>query len=150
MFKTDYVDAAFTGNRTYAVTMNGTRTTNVSIEDTTLYTQEGSQVGAKEFNEFGAELNRHNHQVSVTLQSSGWSANAPYSQTVAVNGMKPSDIVLAQPDITSSTSAASTKMYKKMYSLIDDIVTGTNAVTFYCNAKKPSNNFAIRLTGVSE
>ena len=23
MFKTDYVDAAFTGNRTYAVTMNG-------------------------------------------------------------------------------------------------------------------------------
>lgn len=56
-FRTDYVDAEWTGNRKYKITIDGIEHTGATIEDTTQYAQEGSEVGAKFFNEAGNTLN---------------------------------------------------------------------------------------------
>lgn len=148
-FKTDYVDASWSGSRKYTITMNGTATKNATIDDTTAYEKVGSQIGAKQFNEIGKELNRINTEKTVTLSASKWSSSAPYSQTVSVEGCKSTDIPIVQCGATSATSAANTKVYRKMFGYIDDVVTGNGTVTFYCNQKKPTSDFQVRLVGVS-
>lgn len=148
-FKTNYVDAQFSGRRKYTITMNGASNKNATIEDTTVYEKVGSQIGAKQFNEIGMELNRINTEKTVTLSASKWSSAAPYSQTVTLAGCNSTDIPIVQCGATSATSAANTKIYRKMFGYIDDVVTNNGSVTFYCNQKKPSADFQVRLVGVS-
>ena len=148
-FTTNYVDAPSDGSRKYTITINGAENTNATIEDTTVYEKVGSQIGAKQFNEIGMELNRINTEKTVTLSASKWSAAAPYSQTVTLTGCKSTDIPIIQCGSTSATSAENTKIYRKMFGYIDDVVTNNGSVTFYCNQKKPSADFQVRLVGVS-
>lgn len=146
-FKTDYKDAAWTGDRKYTISGTGT---NQTITDTTSYTTEGDQVGAAEFNAIGRALNRHDNIVTVTLETANWSSTAPYAQTVSVPGMLATDNPIVSLAAYTSDSAATVKNMKKTIGLIDRAVTANGSITFYCMTKKPTSLCRLYLTGVSE
>ena len=146
-FRTDYKDAVWTGSRVYNISGTGT---NQTIEDATTYSQEGDQVGADVFNAIGADLNKHNRVVSVTLTAAGWSSSAPYSQAVSVTGMKSTDNPIVTLKIVSGNNAATVKNMKRAYSCLDWAVTANGQITFYCRLKKPAADFNLYLSGVSE
>ena len=77
--KTDYKDAAWTGNRVYKITDAGSGKS--TIEDTTSYTVAGDRFGAKDINATNEAVNRlYATPVSVTFKASAWAGStAPYS-----------------------------------------------------------------------
>lgn len=55
--KTDYKDAVYTGSKKYTITDNGDGTS--TIDDVTVYEQEGTKFGAKDVNSTNEEVNKH-------------------------------------------------------------------------------------------
>lgn len=147
MFKTDYKDAVYTGNRLYNIVAQSGG--NSTITDVTTYEQEGDRVGAAEMNNFGKAFNRMDNSVDVTLPSSGWSNTAPYTQTVNVSGVLGSDVPIMGYAIDSDTEPNTAKLYKKYTAMIDAFETADGSVMFYCLNKKPASDFKVRLKGVS-
>lgn len=147
MLKMNYTNDVFEGNRKYQITDNSDGTK--SIEDVTVYTSEGDMFGADDINATNAEVNRLGNGVSVTLNASGWSSSAPYSQTVSVSGLKATDVVHVYPHTPHSLSASTVKTYRKMAGMITDAESATGQMTFYCSNKKPTSNFQVWLEGVS-
>lgn len=146
-FKTDYKDAAWTGDRKYTISGTGT---NQTITDTTNYTTQGDQVGAAEFNAIGEALNRHDNVVSATLETNAWSSSAPYAQTISVTGMKATDNPFVTLGIQAGTESSVARGMKSGFACIDYAVTAAGQMTFYCISKKPTVDIDIYLTGVSE
>lgn len=146
--KTDYKDAMFDGQRRYRMIPNEDGT--YCLPDETTYTQEGDKFGANDINATNLEVNRLGRGMAVALPASGWSSSAPYSQTVAVEGMKATDVVRIYPYTPSTLSSATVKQYRKMAGMITDGESTAGAMTFYCGVKKPTADFQVYLEGVSE
>jgi hypothetical protein len=83
------------------------------------------------------------HTTSVTIQSSGWSATAPYTNTVTVSGMTAAMNVEYALDPTATTEAVA-----EAYGYISSMETQAGQVVFKCNADKPTVNIPIVLKGV--
>ena len=148
MLKMNYTNDVFEGNRKYQITDNSDGTK--SIEDVTVYTSEGDMFGADDINAINAEVNRLGNGVVVTLNASGWSSSAPYSQTVSVANLKATDVVHIYPYTPSTLESATVKQYRKMAGMITDGESAAGAMTFYCGVKKPTADFQVYLEGVSE
>lgn len=95
------------------------------------------------------ELGRMDNKAVVTLTAAGWSASAPYSQKVAVPGIKESDNPEVHLYIPKDLDAATVKLRQKLTGMITDGETENGYVTLYCGAKKPTADFAVLLKGVS-
>lgn len=145
--KTDYKDAMCDGARKYRITTNPDGT--IGLIDVTNYTQEGDRFGANDINAVNTEVNKMQNTVVVTLPGSGWSASAPYSQKVAVPGIKESDNPEVHLYIPKDLDAATVKLRQKLTGMITDGETENGYVTLYCGAKKPTADFAVLLKGVS-
>lgn len=144
--KTDWKDDVFEGEkRLYSITdaPDGKK----YIEDVTLYTQRGDILGALQMQQIGEEINRIQGTKNVTFPASGWSTVAPYTQTVAVEGIKETDRpgqgVVYPTGCTSVQKSAIDKATGYIYELI----TGNETVTLKC-VKKPTIDFTLGLKGV--
>ncbi len=147
--KTDWKDDIFSGTaRKWNIADNsdGTKT----ITDATEYTQEGDPFGAKELNEIGEEVNKIQAMKSVTLTASGWTGDAaPYSQTVAVDGITADDNPIIVSMLADGSSVADQKAYIKAFGYIASgtATTADGSVAFKVY-KKPAINITIGLKGV--
>lgn len=92
---------------------------------------------------------QHEKLIEVNLPVSGWSNTAPYSQKVAVMGIKESDNPVVSPCTPKELSGSAVKIYRKMAGMITDGETEDGYITFYCGQKKPTQDFSIYLRGVS-
>lgn len=173
--KTDYKDDMFSGKRKYQVTNNDDGT--ISLDDVTTYHQQGDVFSSYDINttntavnqnadglsdeistraqQIAAEQSTRAQQINavkatrnVTFPASGWSASAPYSQTVSVSGITSGDSPIISLYISNNTDAATAKAAKKAYGNVDGGTTGNGTVTLYCYNGKPSANFSVSIKGV--
>lgn len=82
----------------------------------------------------------------IEIPVSGWSASAPYTQTVTVNGMLATYNPDADIKFTDNTTIETEESY---YSCVKRITTGANSITLVCPDEKPAGTFHIRLKEVS-
>jgi hypothetical protein len=146
VLKTDYKEDIFEGNRKYQI---GTNTSGVSeIIEVTEFVQEGDQFGASDINATNAAVNRLGAAVSILIPASGWSEDAPYTQTVDVEGVTAEDVPVIGICIDDGTASSDVKVQSKAWSCVDRAVTGDGTVTFYCYNKKPADDFRVVMKGV--
>ena len=81
---------------------------------------------------------------TATLSDSGWSSDAPYTQTVTVSGILSTDNPLVDIDLSSATLDTIGDL-KDSWSYIDRIVTADNKITAYCYEEKPDKALKIKL-----
>lgn len=86
--------------------------------------------------------------LTVTATASGWSASAPYTQTISVSGITTSDTPIIGLSLPTNTTAANDKAIKKAYGCLSSAVTNNGSITLYCAGKKPVTNFTIFIKGV--
>lgn len=145
--KTDYRADVFEGNRKYQINTDAQGKS--EILDVTEYAQEGDIFGPEDINAITGEINRMTREVEVTLRASGWSASAPYTQTVDVPGLKETDKVQMISAIKTDTAAATANIWDKMGALVKAGKALDGQAVFYCPKKKPTSDFNIKLVGVS-
>ena len=92
---------------------------------------------------------QHEQPIEVSLPASGWSDAAPFSQRVAVAGVKASDNLIVSPCTPKSLETSAVKIRRKMAGMITDGETEDGYVTFYCGEKKPTEDFSVYMRGVS-
>lgn len=80
---------------------------------------------------------------TVSVPASGWSASAPYTQTVTITGMLDTD--KPQMDIVQSTTLATRIAQREAYNLISLIDSGTNSLTLTCDESKPEIDLTVQL-----
>ena len=144
--KTDYKDDIFEGSRIWRIATNGDGT--CTITDVTTYTQKGDKFGQNDINATNKAVNALNHVVPVTLLASGWSAVAPYTQTVSVEGLTADDNPLLVKVIARGATSEQVKAYNKAFGMIDDGDTAGGQATFKCYSKKPTIDIIVGLKGV--
>lgn len=87
---------------------------------------------------------------SITLTTAGWQGETePYSQTVAVNGVKETDNVSVVSMLESDATLEEQKAYNKAFGIIcsGSGITANNSVTFYVYSQ-PEIDITIGLKGV--
>lgn len=144
--KTDYKDDIFEGSRIWRIATNGDGT--CTITDVTTYTQKGDKFGQNDINATNKAVNALNHVVPVTLLASGWSAVAPYTQTVTAKGLTAADNPLLVKVIAGGATPEQVKAYNKAFGMIDDGDTADGKATFKCYSKKPTIDIIVGLKGV--
>lgn len=97
-----------------------------------------------------AQVARQDRATVVNLPASGWSAEAPYTQRVAVPGILATDNPELHPYTPKDITEAELKQRQKFTGMITDGDTEDGYATFYCGAKKPTADFPVLLKGVSE
>lgn len=95
----------------------------------------------------GSTGSAEGYDMTVTVPASGWSADAPHSQTVMAPGLGVNmAVVLAQVTL----GAIATETEKEEYSFISGYEQGNGSVVFYAS-KRPSIDLKIRIfTGSSQ
>lgn len=91
----------------------------------------------------------HERLIEISLPLDGWTNTAPYSQRIAVTGVKETDNPIVSPCTPKSLTAAEVKKRRKMASMITYGETEEGYVTFYCGEKRPTADFSVYLKGVS-
>ena len=84
----------------------------------------------------------------VTLPASGWSQEAPYQQTVSVEGVQEIDTPVVKEYIPEGTTAEQEKAIKKAASCISYAETGDGTITVTCIGKKPGTDMQLSIKGV--
>ena len=84
---------------------------------------------------------------NVVLTALDWTNEAPYTQTIKVEGMKGT----YRPHIGCAgevKNESQKKLLQKNWNYVDDIVTGDGVITAYCNFKKPTVDLPLIIKGV--
>ena len=145
--KTDYRDAMYE-RRKFRMENNSDGT--VSLSDATSYTQEGTPFGANDVNAITKSVNALYQETIVTIPANAWSNSAPYSQRVSVPTVKATDSVSMGKAHTKASSVTDIETYDEMAGLITSAEVTDGFVTFYCAAEKPTQDFKVKLKGVSK
>jgi len=77
------------------------------------------------------------------LPASGWSAAAPYTQTVQVAGLLATDIPLV--DVTLSATLVTRIAQREAYGYVSMITTAANSITVTCDEDKPTVDLSLTL-----
>lgn len=85
---------------------------------------------------------------NITLPAAGWSASAPYTQTVQVTGLRADSTPIPLLNTSQSSDYADEKALKKNFGFISYYDTADDQITFTAMHKKPTVNLSIRLKGV--
>lgn len=89
-------------------------------------------------------------EVVVALAASNWSTSAPYAQKVSMPTVKATDSITMGKAHTKASSVTDIETYDEMAGLITSAEVTDGYVTFYCAAEKPTQDFKVRLKGVSK
>ncbi len=84
----------------------------------------------------------------VEVLTDRWSAEAPYQQTIAVDGVLEVDTPVIKEYIPLGTTAEEEKAIKKAAGMISYIDTGNGEITVTCIGKKPERDFQLAIKGV--
>lgn len=110
-----------------------------------------AKLGTEPATNLQLQIDNINNTVEVELTLEGWVGDsAPWSQRVAVPNLKETDSISLAPAIDKDTGTDRTKLLKKLTGMIDAGETEDGFATFYCNIKKPTETFKIRLRGVTK
>lgn len=82
-------------------------------------------------------------EAQVTVTASGWSASAPYTQAVNVNGILATDRV--HWGVVYSGDAKTKLSQKEAFAMVDDLDSAAGKVTFTCFEEKPEVSLTIAL-----
>ena len=148
MLKTDYKDAMYDGARKYRIIANADGTS--GITDATTYTQEGDPFGANDINATNEAINRQDHVTLLALAADAWTGDeAPYEQTVAVEGVTAEDNPMLVSALADGADLATQKAYSKAFGIIAAGIgiTADGSVT-YKVYKKPATDVMVGLRGV--
>ena len=155
--RTNYKNDKYTGKRLYRVTNVSADT--VNLDDITIYAEEGDIFSADDINETNAAVNelyeeyaegisRANRYVEINLPVSGWSATAPYIQTVSVPGMLASDRPVPGLVYPDNLTEALQAQIDKSANMITTIEALDSKVKVTCRFKKPVIALRLGLKGV--
>lgn len=86
-------------------------------------------------------LETRNKTYTATLSKTWEGSTAPYTQTIAVNGMLLTDIPIIDVSLSSTTSTAIEQL--NAWGCVSTIVTGTNSITATCLEDKPEVDIPI-------
>lgn len=89
-------------------------------------------------------------EITVVLSASNWSSSAPYAQKVAVPSVKATDSVSMGKAHTKASNPTDIETYDEMAGLVTSAEVTDGYVTFYCAAEKPTQDFKVKLKGVSK
>lgn len=92
---------------------------------------------------------RQERNVIVALSAGKWSVNAPYTQRVAVPGVKASDNPVLGLHIPAGLSTEAAKVRQRLTGMLTGGTTEEGYVIFRCGIKKPDADFEVMLRGVS-
>ena len=85
---------------------------------------------------------------AITVPASGWSAGAPYTQTVSVSGLTSAMDVMLTLNITGSPTTNQVKAWKAALGMIDVGTTTDGSVVFTCYSKKPAVDLPLYIKSV--
>lgn len=74
---------------------------------------------------------------TAVLSSAGWSASAPYSQTVSVAGLLATDDPLVDVSLNGADTAQAGKARTDAWTFVGRVETGNGTLTAYCYEEKP-------------
>lgn len=80
---------------------------------------------------------------TATIPTSGWSASAPYTVSVAVSGILATDTPVV--DVVLSNTAETAKAQLEAWGTVGRIVTSNNSITVYCYDSVPTTEIPIQL-----
>lgn len=161
--KTNYKNDAFEGKRKYLIQDNGNGTW--SIEDITQYAVTGDIFNADDINATNKAVNTHETKLSeteqsiasldesltkvqnVTLLTAGWSASAPYKQTVAISGMKQTDAPTPGLIYPANMTVEQKQLIDKCSDMITDMETFEGCLEVTCKFSRPTVDLIIGLKG---
>lgn len=82
---------------------------------------------------------------SVALPASGWTGDAaPYTQTATATGLKATDEVVADVDMSGATADTYEELTES-WALVGTITTANNQITAKCWGQKPEKDLTVRL-----
>ena len=81
---------------------------------------------------------------TAKLLASGWSSSAPYTQTVAVQGLSASDDPLVDLDMSGATADNVSNLLGGWFA-VGRLVTGSGTLTAYCYNEKPSVDLTVHV-----
>ena len=90
------------------------------------------------------------NEVVVTVPASGWTNTAPYSNKVTVTGVTNEDDIVLGKATDKNSTAEQVELWGELSSLISSAVVGTGYVTFYSATERPTQDFKVKLKGVSK
>lgn len=147
--KNNWKDDIFSGeHRTYNI-VDAPDGSGKNIIDVTPYTQKGDAFGASQLNEIGDEVNKIQAMRTIKLTAAGWSAAAPYVQTVSVAGITAADLPIPLLDVSAATNFSNEKLWRKQFGWISYYDTANGTITFTAKHRKPTVDLSIGLKGVS-
>lgn len=84
----------------------------------------------------------------VDMSTSGWGGSVPYTKTVSVSGILPTDHLFWDVALNETDSAATVADAIKSYNLIDKAVAGNNVVTLYCWSGTPLVPITLKVVAI--
>ena len=82
---------------------------------------------------------------SATLTASGWSASAPYQQTVSAEGILATDDPFVDVDMSGASGAAQGTALTEAWGFVGRVTAGNGQITAYCYEDKPAVNLPVIL-----
>lgn len=145
--KTDYSDDIFEGNRKYKINQDAEG--KYEILDSTNYTKVGDTFSAEDINATNTAINNLASTKNFILLASNWSNTAPFTQEVAVAGVKSSDSSVVGLDTSNHINNAQyVRLMKKAWSCVDRIESLEGKIRAYCANKKPVADIYLTAKGV--
>ena len=83
---------------------------------------------------------------NTTLSSSGWSSNAPYTQTLSIQGILATDVPVVDVVLSSTTSTAVSQL--EAWGYVSKIETADGSITATCFEELPAIDIPIQLKAV--
>lgn len=90
------------------------------------------------------------NEVIVTIPAGGWTNTAPYSNKVTVAGVTNEDDIVLGKATDKNSTAEQVELWGELSSLISSAVVGTGYVMFYSATERPTQDFKVKLKGVSK
>lgn len=85
------------------------------------------------------------YRFAAVLNAENWSEEAPYTQTVTVEGILEQDEPIADIDMAEATGETAEALLEA-FSMVSRIETAENAITAVCLTDRPETDMTIRLT----
>lgn len=86
--------------------------------------------------------------IKLSLSKDSWSSEAPFSQTLSINGMTNKGLPNIFLALSETLDEANDKLKEKNFGFISYYKTENNMITFYCKYKKPTVDLPILVEGI--